>query len=57
MVSAVEMINKIIRDDIPSVQFIPAAFDAMIVAKGFVNDDNEPSCVQPNITATGTSRS
>ena len=38
----------------PSIQFIPAALDAMITENGFENPAIPPMEVPPNITASGT---
>ena len=56
-VSNVDKTKSILLSIIPSVQFIPAALEAVIVLKGLVIEESVPNCVPAKITATGTIKS
>src|SRR5687767_8760231 len=53
----VEIVHSTRRSFNPSIQLMPAAFEAMIVENGFENAANPPSDVPPKIIASGTIRS
>ena|SRR5436190_5681457 len=57
IVKAVRTTQSNDRSVNPSIQLMPAAFEAIIVEKGFENAGIPPSEVPPKIIASGTNRS